>query len=77
MRYTAEDARKKCDDELDQRIKRAVQERDAGPNAAFLRVYCDDPWFSRIESELLSRGFKNIHVPDIIIKGDVYFEWDE
>ena len=30
-----------------------------------------------IGSELERRGFKNIQVPDIIIKGDVYFEWDE
>lgn len=76
-RYTAEDARKEADNDLDGRIKAAVRSHDGGPNAAYLRVYIEDPWLHRIEAELTSRGFKNVQVPDIMIKGDVYFEWDE
>lgn len=74
--FTASNARKMQTLELDDRIKAAVIENDGGPNAAYLRVYCDDPWRYSIKDELEMRGFKNIDVPDIIIKGDVYFEWD-
>jgi hypothetical protein len=76
-RFTAEDARRGDDDDLGERIKRAVKERDGGPSAAYMRVYIEDPWLHRIEQELLDRGFKNVQVPDIILKGDVYFEWGE
>lgn len=73
--YTADDARKGDDDDLDRRIKAAVKDRDAGPNAAYLRVYIEDPWCHRIREELEKRGFKNVQVPNITLKGDVYFEW--
>src|SRR4051812_32829677 len=43
-RFTADDARKGDDAELDARIKAAVRSRDGGPNAAYLRVYIEDPW---------------------------------
>ncbi len=77
MPYTAADARREKADDLDERIRAAVRERDAGPNAAYLRIYHDDPWRYSIMEELHSRGFKNVDVPDITLKGDVYFEWDE
>jgi hypothetical protein len=73
--YTSDDARKGNDTELDRRIEAAVKENDGGSNAAYLRVYCDDPWINRIHEELEKRGFKNIRVPSIVLKGDVYFEW--
>lgn len=75
--YTAKDARQTHNNELDRRIEKAVREMDGGRNAAYLRVYVEDPWCHTIEQELTKRGFKNIHVPDIILKGDVYFEWDD
>jgi hypothetical protein len=62
---------------LDQRIKWAVQENDAGYKAAYLRIYIEDPWVHQIEYELERRGFKNIRVPSIVLKGDVYFEWGD
>lgn len=76
MRFTADDARRGNMDELDGRIRAAVQDRGAGPNAAYLRIYAEDSFRFTIASELEDRGFKNIEVPDITIKGDVYFEWD-
>lgn len=75
--FTADDARRAGQDDLDRRIRAAVHENDGGNNAAYLRVYCDDPWVNEIEYELERRGFINIQVPDIVIKGDVYFEWDK
>lgn len=73
--YTADMARQKDTTELDARIEAAVKDRDAGPNASYLRVYIED-WFCRtIGEELERRGFKNVQVPDICLKGDVYFEW--
>lgn len=75
--YTADDARREGDVVLDRRIRAAVQASEGGRNAGYLRVYVEDPWFHRIEQELTLRGFKNIRVPSIILKGDVYFEWEE
>jgi hypothetical protein len=75
-RFTADDARNLANDDLDQRIRQAVSNADAGPNATYMRVYCDDPWLHSLESELRDRGFINIDVPNITIKGDVYFEWE-
>jgi len=72
--YTADDARKGNMDELDARIERAV--REGGGNFAYLRIYIEDSFVHTIKYELERRGFKNVDVPDIIIKGDVYFEWD-
>ncbi len=74
--YTANDARREDIDNLDNRIKAAVRSREGGPRGGYLRVYIEDPWFHRIEAELEKRGFTNIQVPDIVLKGgDVYFEW--
>jgi hypothetical protein len=73
--YTADMARKGNMDELDARIEAAVKDRDAGPNAAYLRVYIEDSFCQTIGEELERRGFKNVQVPDICLKGDVYFEW--
>jgi len=73
--FTAEDAKNYRQDDLDQRIEDAV--RGSSGNSASIRIYCDDAYWRNIESELERRGFKNIQVPDIILKGDVYFEWDE
>jgi len=75
MRFTADDARRGNWDELDGRIKAAV--RDGGANHAYLRIYAEDAFRFTIRSELEARGFINIRVPDITIKGDVYFEWEE
>ena len=75
--YTAHDARDRDQAELDRRIKSAVEDNDAGPTAAYLRVYNDDPWRYTIKEELERRGFKRVDVPDITICGDVYFEWSE
>lgn len=72
--FTADDARRIDNDDLDRRIKAAVKDSDR-PNSASLRVYIEDPWVHRIEAELEKRGFKNICVPDICLKGDVHFEW--
>jgi hypothetical protein len=76
MRFTADDARRGNIAELDDRIAAAVQERGAGPSAAYLRIYHDDAFRHTIESELEARGFINIRVPDFVLKGDVYFEWE-
>lgn len=74
--FTADDARQMDQDNLDTRIKNAVRDADGGsPNSAYLRVYCEDPWFHTIKEELERRGFTNVNVPDIVLKGDVYFEW--
>jgi hypothetical protein len=73
--FTADDARDDSTYRLDERIRKAVKDNDAGPNAAYLRVYCDDPWRYTIKEELEKRGFKNVDVPEITICGDVYFEW--
>lgn len=75
MRFTADHARRGNRDELDGRIKQAV--RDGGANHAHLRVYIEDAFLDDIQSELENRGFKNIDVPSITLKGDVYFEWDD
>lgn len=74
--YTADDARRNWCEELDRRIEAAVRESGAGYCAAYLRVYIEDPWKDRIKEELERRGFKNVDVPYIILKGDVYFEWE-
>lgn len=74
--YTADMAdREDGQSDLDNRIRMAVKEQDGGYRAAYLRVYIEDPWVHQIEYELERRGFKNIKVPDIVLKGDVYFEW--
>jgi len=72
--FTADMARDNDQDELDQRIKQAVK-YSTRRNAAYLRVYIEDPWCNTIKYELERRGFENVKVPDFCLKGDVYFEW--
>lgn len=73
--FTADHARRGNEDELDGRIEYAVKNNRHG-NGAYIRIYHDDTFRHRIEYELEARGFKNIEVPQITLKGDVYFEWD-
>ena len=73
-RFTADDARRGNYDDLDRRIRAAV--RDGGGNHAYLRVYHDDAFLYSIKEELEARGFINVQVPSITLKGDVYFEWE-
>ncbi len=75
--YTADMAEDDGQEDLDRRIRWAVKEQDAGYKAAYLRIYIEDPWFHSIQYELERRGFKNVRVPDIVLKGDVYFEWGD
>lgn len=75
MRFTADHARRGNWDELDGRIKRAV--RGSVGNSATMRVYIEDSFLDDIQYELERRGFTNVQVPSITLKGDVYFEWDE
>lgn len=72
-RFTDQTARDLNMQDLDERIERAV--RGSSGTGAHMRVYNDDPWVDRIEQELLDRGFHNVQVPMIVIKGDVWFEW--
>lgn len=78
--YTADDARegnKERDQaDLDERIEYAVRNNRCG-NGATIRVYIEDSFCRSIGYELERRGFKNVDVPSITLKGDVYFEWDE
>lgn len=39
-----------------------VADNDAGPTAAYLRVYNDDPWRYTVKEELEKRGFKHVDV---------------
>ena len=77
--YTADHANSEDGQEdLDRRIRLAVLDEDGGKSkSAYLRIYIEDPWRHSIEYELERRGFKNINVPDFILKGDVYFEWGD
>ncbi len=74
--YTASHARQGRQDDLDERIEYAVNNHRDG-DGAYMRVYHDDSFRFTIESDLEERGFINIRVPDIILCGDVYFEWSE
>lgn len=71
--YTADQAREEHVSDLDEKIRDAV--REARGNSATIRIYVEDPYRHSIEEELERRGFKNIEVPDFVLKGDVYFEW--
>ncbi len=71
--YTAQMARDKVTDDLDRRIEAAVKE--AFGNTGSLRVYIEDPFVHSIKEELEQRGFHSVDVPDICLKGDVYFSW--
>lgn len=78
-RFTANDARRGNWDELDGRIRAAVSDcgyADNGNYFAYVRIYHDDAFRYDIASELEARGFVNIDVPSITLKGDVYFEWE-
>ncbi|MGQ4813073.1 hypothetical protein ACCZ74_12335 [Agrobacterium vitis] len=73
--FTANDARRGNEDELDDRIAYAVRNNKHG-NGAYIRIYHDDSFRHSIVTELENRGFKNIDAPSFTIKTDVYFEWD-
>lgn len=83
--YTADQARKSSENpeqdngrNLDDVIKDAVEDAQEGfseATSAYMRVYCDDPWLPNLKQELEARGFTCFHIPEIIIKGDVYFAW--
>lgn len=73
--FTANDARRVDASALDQKIEAAVREGERYGNRASIRVYIDDPWVHTIKEELEKRGFINVDVPDICLKGDVDFEW--
>ena len=72
--YTADKARERSNSDLDRRIKEAVDDSTTG-KSAYLRIYYEDWFCNSIKEELTKRGFTNIDVPDICLKGDVYFEW--
>lgn len=71
--FTVYDARKIHEVDLDGRIEAAVRESEG--SGAYIRIYHDDPFRHSIKEELQRRGFTNVRVPDIFIKGDVWFEW--
>lgn len=74
--FTANDARQKNNSDLDKRIEKEVNySKSQGLNSGYLRVYIEDWFVSTIEEELQKRGFHSIRVPDITLKGDVYFSW--
>lgn len=83
--YTADQARKRSEDteqdndrNLDYVIRDAVEDAQEGfseATSAYMRVYCNDPWLSNLKEELEKRGFFSVNIPDIVIKGDVYFAW--
>lgn len=74
--FTADNARDSDQNELDERIRAAVKSPDGGsPNSTYMRVYVEDWFCGTIQYELERRGFKNVSVPFIVLKGDVYFEW--
>lgn len=76
--FTADKARKLTTNDLDERIKREVDDCvRSGQNHGLLRIYSEDWFFQTIEEELTKRGFHSIKVPSIILKGDVYFSWAE
>lgn len=72
--YTADMARNSLNDDLDRRIEAAVKDARYSRTAS-LRVYIDDWFVHSIREELEKRGFHSIDVPDICLKGDVYFSW--
>lgn len=72
--YTADDVRSRDQDDLDERIQYAVENYRSG-NGTHMRFYIEDPWRYDLKEELELRGFKNVYVPDIVLKGDAYFEW--
>ena len=77
--YTAQLAQEhanQSENELDERLKSAVSEANyRGLRSASIRVYIDDAFCSTIRQELEARGFTDIDVPDICLKGDVRFAW--
>lgn len=76
--FTADKARALSTQSLDSRIEKEVKLAVAGGYTdAYLRIYMDDPFFQSIEEELRERGFHSIKVPNITLKGDVYFSWKE
>lgn len=75
--FTADKARNMNAQSLDARIKKEVDYAvSSGLTRGYLRIYIEDAFFNNIEEELTIRGFHSIQVPDITLKGDVYFSWD-
>lgn len=72
--YTAADARQGRQENWDRRIREAVE--DGGYGHATIRVYAEHGEQYAVKAELEKRGFINVEVPDMVIKGDVYFEWN-
>lgn len=76
--FTAEDATKLKTCDLDGRIERAVKEAIShGHKSASIRVYIEDSYVHTIGYELEKRGFTDIYVPNICLKGDVSFSWED
>ncbi len=74
--FTADMARDLRNCDLDARIQKEVTDAvNSGRTFAYLRIYSEDWFFNSIEQELLKRGFQGIFVPNITLKGDVYFSW--
>lgn len=77
--YTADQARihrAEAPNDLDERIQTAVEKANRlGQRTASIRVYIEDAYCADIQNELENRGFTNIDVPDIVVKGDVRFSW--
>lgn len=75
--FTADMARKLNDNNLDERIQKEVEYAIShGIKHAYLRVYIEDAFIDSIEEELTKRGFHSIQVPNITLKGDIYFSWE-
>lgn len=76
--FTAQNAKSLSCDDLDARIEKAVKEAiSCGHKSASIRVYIEDSYVHTIWHELNKRGFTDIHVPDICLKGDVSFSWED
>lgn len=74
--FTAQNAKSlSCD--LDERIEKAVKEAiNCGHKSASIRVYIEDSYVHTVGYELEKRGFTDIYVPNICLKGDVSFSWE-
>ena len=76
--FTATQAKTMSSSDLDERIEKAVKEAiSCGHKEASIRVYIEDSYVHTIENELEKRGFTDIYVPNICLKGDVSFSWED
>lgn len=74
--FTAKDARKTMENDLDERIKYAVENNNYIHNGAYMQVYSEDRWKDIIVQELEKRGFIDIEYdPYFVMSTDVYFKW--